>query len=91
MFAGVSVETVSRWLAAGPISMVGATWILQFSSDPTKGLVRQGSNIRAFTPADQLDEGGCKKLSCPSIGLRLDLMPVFVADRQKIMEFRCHS
>ena len=85
------METGFRWLAGGPISMVGAAWILQFSSDPTKGLVRQGSNIRAFTPADQLDEGGRKKLSCPSIGLRLDLMPILVADGQKIMEFRCHG
>ena len=45
MFAGVSVETGFSWLADGPISMVRAAWILQFSSDPTKGLIRQGSNI----------------------------------------------
>ena len=91
MFAGVSVETGFRWLAAGPISMVGAAWILQFSFDPTKGLIRQGGNIRAFTSADQLDEGGRQKFSRPSIGLRLDLMPILVADGQKIMEFRCHG
>ena len=91
MCAGVSVETGSRWLADGPISMVGAAWILQFSSDPTKGLIRQGRNIRAFTSADQLYECGRQKLSRPSIGLRLDLMPILVADRQKIMEFRCHG
>ena len=91
MFAGISVGTGFRWLAGGPISMVGAAWILQFSSDPAKGLIRQGSNIRAFTSTDQLDECGSKQLSRPSIGLRLDLMPILVADGQKGMEFRCHG
>ena len=91
MFAGASVGTGFRWLAAGPISMMGAAWILQFSSDPTKGLIRQGRNVRAFTSADQLDECGSKKLSRPSISLRLDLMPILVADAQKSMEFRCHG
>ena len=80
-----------RWRAADPISMVGAAWILEVSSDPTKGLIRQGRNIRAFTSADQLDERGRQKFSRPSISLRLDLMPVPVADGQKIMEFRCHG
>ena len=91
MFAGVSVETGFRWLADGPISMVGAAWILQFPSDPTKGLVRQGHHIRAFTSADQLYKSSRQKLSSPSIGLRLELMPILAADGQKIVEFRRHG
>ena len=85
------METGFRWLADDPVSMAWAAWILQVTSDPTKGLIRQGRNVRAFTSADQLHECGRQKLSRPSIGLRLDLMPILVADRQKIMEFRCHG
>ena len=85
--AGASAEIVCSWLVGGRVdlpsrSVVWATGIFQFSSDPSERLFGQCFHIPALSALEELGECRGQELGPSAIRIRLQTVPVAVSDAE---------
>ena len=68
------------------LMVLRAARILQLPSEPTDGLLGQRFAFRGHPILNQIDQSRREQLSSPAFAVRLQTMPITVADAQLLMK-----
>jgi len=69
-----------------PLTVLRAARILQLPSEPTDGLLGQCFAFRGHPILNQVDQSRREQLSSSAFAVRLQTMPIAVADAQLLMK-----